>query len=227
MDRPTSITSHCHFLDAKIKPSKDSRQINVTGTDTNQQARWEKRYLEGRTAWDRGEPSPALALGLAEMPAPPARVLIPACGRGYEIAELARRGYDVTGVDFSPSAVADLRRLLDTRQIEACVVAHDLFDWEADEPFDVIYEQTALCALEPAKWSDYAERLYRWIQPGGILIGAFMQTHREGGPPWHCSLATVESLFPETRWEWLTRRDQTIRHPSGLKELAIYLKRKK
>ena len=98
----------------------------MTGTATNQQARWEKRYLEGRTAWDRGEPSPALALGLAEMPAPPARVLIPACGRGYEIPELARRGYDVTGVDFSPSAVADLKRLLDTRQIEACVVAHDL-----------------------------------------------------------------------------------------------------
>ena len=146
-------------------------------SDANQQARWEKRYLEGRTAWDRGAQSTALALGLAEMPPPPGRVLIPACGRGYEIAELARRGYDVTGVDFSPSAVADLKRLLDVQQVEACVVASDLFDWEADEPFDVIYEQTALCALEPPMWPDYAERLYRWIRPGGILIGAFMQTH--------------------------------------------------
>ena len=80
MDRPTGITSRCHFLDSKMMSSKDSWQINVTGTDTNQQARWEKRYLEGKTAWDRGEPSAALALGLAEMPAPPPRVLIPACG---------------------------------------------------------------------------------------------------------------------------------------------------
>ncbi len=158
---------------------------------------------------------------------PAATGIDPRLRGGYEIAELARRGYDVTGVDFSPSAVADLKRLLDIHQVEACVVASDLFDWEANEPFEVIYEQTALCALEPPMWPDYVERLYRWIQPGGILIGAFMQTHREGGPPWHCSLTTVESLFPETRWEWLTRRDQTISHPSGLKELAIYLKRKK
>ena len=128
MDLPAGVTSRCHFLNAKMISNKDSWQLHVTGTETNQQARWETRYLEGRTAWDRGEPSPALALGLAEMPAPPARVLIPACGRGYEIAELARRGYDVTGVDFSPSAVTDLKRLLDTRRIGACVVAHDLFD---------------------------------------------------------------------------------------------------
>ena len=227
MDLPAGVTSRCHFLNAKMMWNKDSCPIHVTGTETNQQARWEKRYLEGRNAWDRGEPSPALALGLAEIPAPPARVLIPACGRGYEIAEVARRGYDVTGVGFSPSAVTDLTRPLDTRQIGACVVAHDLFDWETDEPFDVIYEQTALCALEPAKWPDYTERLYRWIQRGGILIGSFMQTHREGRPTWHCSLTTVESLFPETRWEWPTRRDQTISHPIGLKEPAIYLKRKK
>ena len=196
-------------------------------SDANQQARWEKRYLEGRTAWDRGEPSPALALGLTEMPPPPARVLIPACGRGYEIAELARRGYDVTGVDFAPSAVADLKRILNTQDVKACVVASDLFVWDAEAPFDVIYEQTALCALEPSTWPDYANRLHRWLRPGGILIGAFMQTHREGGPPWHCPLETVESLFPETHWEWPKRRDQTISHPSGLKELAIYLKRRK
>ena len=130
-------------------------------SDSNQQDRWEKRYLDGKTGWDRGGPSPALELGLARMPCPPARVLIPACGRGYEIAELASRGYLVTGVDFAQSAVTDLQEILRAQRLKADVVASDLFAWEAEKPFDVIYEQTALCALEPQQWPEYAERLYR------------------------------------------------------------------
>ncbi len=195
--------------------------------DSNQQDRWEKRYLEGRTAWDRGAPSPTLDIGLAQMPNPPARVLIPACGRGYEIAELARRGYRVTGVDFATSAVTELQQILDAQHLQGNVVASDLFAWEAERPFDVIYEQTALCALEPQKWSEYAERLYRWLRPGGLLIGAFMQTHRDGGPPWHCALETVEGLFPLEKWHWPEQKDHSIAHPSGLKELVITLKRSK
>ena len=194
-------------------------------SDSNQQDRWEKRYLDGKTGWDRGGPSPALEFGLARMPCPPLRLLIPAGGRGYEIAELASRGYRVTGVDFAQSAVTDLQEILQAQQLKADIVASDLFAWEAEKPFDVIYEQTALCALEPQQWPEYAERLYRWLHPGGLLIGAFMQTHRAGGPPWHCALETVEELFPVDKWDWPEQKDRTIAHPSGLKELAITLKR--
>ena len=103
-------------------------------SDSNQQDRWEKRYLDGKTGWDRGGPSPALELGLARMPCPPARVLIPACGRGYEIAELASRGYLVTGVDFAQSAVTDLQEIAARLSgSKPTVVASDLFAWEAEQ----------------------------------------------------------------------------------------------
>ncbi|MGE4660532.1 MAG: hypothetical protein AAEJ16_07085, partial [Arenicellales bacterium] len=64
-------------------------------SESNQQERSDRRYQEGRAAWDRGGPSPALDLGLAQMRQPPARELIPACGRGCEITVLSRRGYRV------------------------------------------------------------------------------------------------------------------------------------
>ena len=60
---------------------------------SNQQECWERRYQKGRAAWDRGGPSPVFDLGLAQMPEPPARVLIPAGGRGYDISAWSRRGY--------------------------------------------------------------------------------------------------------------------------------------
>ena len=69
--------------------------ITIMLSESNQQERWKRRYQEGRAAWDRGGPSPALDLGLAQIPQPPARELIPACDRGCEITVLSRRGYPV------------------------------------------------------------------------------------------------------------------------------------
>ena len=174
--------------------------------DKKQQAEWEKRYIDKKTAWDRGDVSPALEKTLSKIPEPPSKVLIPACGRGHEVVSLAALGFDVTGVDFAP---------IDT----------DLFEWEPSESFDVIYEQTALCALNPDLWPEYARRLYHWLRPGGILVGMFMQTNRDGGPPWHVSLTTLQELFPKTLWGWSDNLNEIIEHPSGLQERFITLKR--
>ena len=78
-------------------------------TDKRQQAKWEKRYIDKKTAWDRGETSPALEKTLSKLPKPPSKVLVPACGRGYEVVSFAALGFDVTGVDFAPSAIHDLK----------------------------------------------------------------------------------------------------------------------
>jgi SAM-dependent methyltransferase len=51
---------------------------------------------------------------------PPARFLDVCCGYGRHAVELARRGFDVTGVDVSPRQIARARR----RAAEAGVAAH-------------------------------------------------------------------------------------------------------
>ncbi len=200
--------------------------MTITFTEPNQQDRWENRYAKGATGWDRGESSPALDRWLPQMPVPPARVLIPACGRGYEVITLCQQGFTVTAVDFAPSAIAALNLELKKRQLQATVVQSDLLAWEPPQPFDVIYEQTALCALEPTLWPEYADRLCNWLVPGGMLLGLFIQTNRAGGPPWHCALDSLETLFGSDKWVWPEQKDQTIGHPSGLKELALVLKRR-
>ena len=194
-------------------------------SDTHHRARWEKRYQDGKTAWDRGQPSPALVAALAAMPQPPARVLVPACGQGHEVIYLADQGYQVTGVDFAPSAVSALKKALSDENLRAEILEQDLFSWDPGEPFDIIYEQTAICALEPALWARYAERLHAWTKPGGVIIGLFMQTHRDGGPPWHVPLDRLAELFPESDWLWPSGPLTTVSHPSGLEEAFITLQR--
>lgn len=186
---------------------------------------WEARYQAGQTGWDRGQPSDALHRWLdAGMLAPQATILIPGCGRGHEVVELARRGFTVTGLDIAPSAISHLKDVLQQESLEAEARLGDVFEYEP-EPFDAIYEQTCLCAIEPEQWQTYEARLHRWLKPGGMLYALFMQTGQEGGPPHHCDMVNMRKLFTTDRWQWLDDMPELVPQNSGRFELAYRLKR--
>ena len=100
------------------------RVMTITSEATNQQERWERRYADGKTPWDRGEASPALTQAFAQIPPPPARILVPACGRGHEVIALASMGYKVIGVDFAASAVQHLSQSLTSQHLQEIGRAH-------------------------------------------------------------------------------------------------------
>lgn len=186
---------------------------------------WEARYQTGQTGWDRGAPNQALIEWLESgQLQPPARILVPGCGRGYEVVELVRRGFEVTGIDIAPSAVSHLKDTLQAESLQAEVRLGDIFEYEP-EPFDAIYEQTCLCAINPEHWLAYEDRLHRWLKSGGILYALFMQTGQEGGPPHHCDMVRMRKLFSPERWQWLDEMPSLIPQNSGRFELVYRLKR--
>ena len=187
------------------------------------QEEWEARYRGGLTAWDRGAVSPALEHWLASGDLTPCRILAPACGHGHEVLVLARRGFSVTAVDISPSALKALDWALSESGLSAEVLEADLLQWTPAQPFDAIYEQTALCALVPDTWVDYAARLHTWLKPGGRLYALFMQTGQPDGPPFHCDLDEMRRLFPDTDWIWPNTAPLEVPHPTGLHELGFVL----
>jgi SAM-dependent methyltransferase len=191
---------------------------------------WEKRFAEGNMPWDRGEPSPQLLAWLDAGALRPCRILVPGCGSGYEVAELARRGFEVTGLDYAPNALDLTRAQLGGATAE--LVQADVLAWEPPRPFEAIYEQTCLCALYPDHWRAYADRLHRWLVPQGKLFALFVQLSRPGaaegrieGPPYHCDVNGMRALFPDTRWLWPKPPYPRTTHPRGLAELAVILQR--
>jgi len=165
---------------------------------------WEALYQENDTGWDRGAASPALQIWLDAdaFGDTTSRVLIPGCGRGHEVVTLAKLGFDVTGIDLSPTAMVDLTRNLVSQNIDATAVTGDLFTYQPAQPFDVIYEQTCLCAIEPEQRAAYAEKLRTWLKPGGTLLLSMMQTGEAGGPPYHCDWIDMQALFSAPCWQW-------------------------
>ena len=195
-------------------------------TNLYKEAEWESRYQSGQTGWDRGAASPSLTSLLDNKSFTPCRLLVPGCGRGYEVALLAERGFDVTAIDIAPSAVRAVRGLLAQQGLVASIVQTDFLEWIADEPFDAIYEQTSLCALSPDDWDAYEEKLRSWLKPGGKLFAHFLQTGQSGGPPFHCDLGDMRTLFSAAKWEWSEEIPKRVEHPSGRHELSAVLVRK-
>ena len=101
----------------------------------------------------------------------------------------------------------------------------DLLSWKPDAPFDAIYEQTCLCALDPLYWKAYELRLATWLKPGAPLFALFMQTGADGGPPFDCPVARMRELFEDARWQWPEELGR-IPHPMGMHEEAAMLVRR-
>ena len=97
--------------------------------------RWFFRFVYDResAAWERGRDEPAsrelverTADQLAKVVAPPGPVADLGCGPGAHAIALARRGYEVTGVDGSPRMVEVARRRAAREKDDATFEVHDV-----------------------------------------------------------------------------------------------------
>ena len=186
---------------------------------------WEGRYRDGNTGWERHGLNPAFLAWRNSGILTQCRILIPGGGRSLEPLALSEAGFDVTMVDAAPSAVAAQRSLFERLRLPARAEQANLFDWEPDQPFDAIYDQTCLCALPPGLWPGYARRLHRWLRPDGSLFILFMQSDRPNGPPFHCGIDAMPRLFAAPAWRWSEPLPERVEHPSGLAEQPALLRR--
>jgi len=194
---------------------------------------WQQRFDAGQTPWDRGAPGPQLRAWLASGALASGRIVVPGCGSGWEVVELARRGFEVVGVDYTAAAVALARSNCAALGVRAQIVQADVLQWQPSHPADAVYEQTCLCALHPDHWVAYAAQLHSWLRPGGKLWALWMQRPRplaveEGrveGPPYHCDINAMRALFPAARWHWPAPPYARLAHPSLAHELAVTLQR--
>ncbi len=161
---------------------------------------WEEKYQAGTTPWDMGKPVPVFQRMAREFP--PGKLCLIGCGRGYDALTFAQAGFTVTGVDFSASAIRDLKQLAQKENVSVATACRDIFalpdKWE--NTFDYVVEQTCFCAIDPARRPEYEIAIRRILKPEGRLIGLWFpldKTREDGGPPWGVTLAEVKELFAD------------------------------
>lgn len=158
---------------------------------------WNARYERGQTGWDRGDAAPALHQLLARIEHAPLRVLVPGAGFGHDAIAWARAGFQVTAVDFAPLAVAGLRERAAAAHVVLEALHADLFALPAElsGTFDLVWEQTCLCAIEPSLRDDYVDVLHRVLKPSGLVHALLWNHQRAGGPPFDLPVPLTHALF--------------------------------
>ncbi|NJL48994.1 MAG: methyltransferase domain-containing protein [Leptolyngbyaceae cyanobacterium SM2_5_2] len=167
---------------------------------------WERRYQEGTTRWDLGQPAPAFQslLGAAEAPRPGAAIVL-GSGRGYDALLFAQHGFDVTAVDFAPSAIQSLAEQAEAANLSLTLVQRDIFDLVPDlaGQFNYVIEHTCFCAIDPSLRPAYVQLAADLLAPQGELLAVFFTHNRGGGPPFGVSVTELHQLF-EPYFEVLT-----------------------
>ena len=101
------------------------------------------------------------------------RVLDVGCGVGRWSRRLAARGAQVTGIDLSPTMIAEARRRAQADGIAGrCRFAtQNLADLDAGAPFDLVLGVTVLQhILEPAALHAALARMTQHLAPGGRMV---------------------------------------------------------
>jgi len=197
--------------------------------DVNHPTYWESIYLEDDAGWDLNGVTPvfhhlsnSLEVG---------SVCIVGCGRGYDAVHFAKKGFQVTAVDFAPTAIADVSRLAREESVMLSTVQDDIFELPNvfQEEFDYVIEQTCFCAIQPERRKEYESMVKSILKPDGRLVGLWFpldKTMEEGGPPWGTTIHEVKSIFNQG---WNIEKeefpDQSVEPRKGREKLIIFKKK--
>src|SRR5215216_6624244 len=197
-------------------------------TDVNSPRKWDENYEQGTDGWDLGRPTPVFKRLISSRQLVPGRMIVLGAGRGYDAREFARHGFQVTAVDFSSQAVAEMHRLA-TAEAPVEILQHDIFTLPEtlNHSFDYVLEYTCFCAIDPKRRSEYADLVTRLLKLNSIYIDlAFPLDGRTGGPPFAVSAAEILDLFQKRGFKLLSREVPTdsISPRRGAEELFIFQK---
>jgi SAM-dependent methyltransferase len=171
---------------------------------------WDERYAAPELVWSL-TPNQFVAAELADLP--PGRALDLAAGEGRNAIWLARRGWQVTAVDFSRVALAKGRELGGDADVEW--VCADATTWRSDPAYDlavIAYLQLAADERRAA-----VRHAFQALRPGGTF---FLVAHDStnlllgtGGPQDPSVLMTAEDVLGDLGGECfeVVRADRVTR----------------
>ena len=179
---------------------------------------WSDRYQNSDTPWDQAGAHPALNSVLPQLKLAKQKVLVPGCGRGHDAALFAQQGHIVTGVDFSADAVAEAKKLYG--HIPNLNFAQaNIFQFAEQNAgtFDLIFEHTLYCAIDPSLRNKLVQAWRKVLQPRGQVLGILFSFNQRKGPPFGGSEWEIRERLKKdfhfiywTRWRLSSERRQGI-----------------
>lgn len=174
-------------------------------------------YRFQRPPWDSGISPPELLEFLNSHPA--GRAIDLGCGTGTNVVTLAQRGWQVTGVDFAPRAIALARKKLRAAGLQADLRVGDVTRLDGiTGPFNFALDLGCFHGLSDTDKRRYLKRLNDILAPGGywMMYGIFTSPQSR-----QMRLAESDIEHAKTYFTLLHRQDGTDR--GGARKSAYFL----
>jgi SAM-dependent methyltransferase len=179
-------------------------------------------YRTGRTPWDTGITPPEL-VDLIEGPTAfaPGRALDLGCGTGTNVAYLAERGWEATGLEGDTHAFETATRrvadLANARVLHGDVARLDQLP--LSDPFDLVVDIGCFHSIAPRSRGAYARGVAERTRdgshlfvfafarrPGLVPIGVTAREMRDRFAPWFAPVGRITGLRPPGAAYYLLRR---------------------
>ncbi len=163
-------------------------------------------YRLGFTPWEQAAVHPAASQHIEtlfdreerERHPPFGRALDLGCGRGHWSVALAQRGWDVTGIDLVPKAIAAARDLARREQMQARFVEGDVTALQAagvGSGFDLVWDFGTVHGLSPAQRLAVGRQVNAVAADGATILLLAWAPGRRGPLPRGASRSDIEEAF--------------------------------
>jgi SAM-dependent methyltransferase len=163
---------------------------------------WSGKYQNNLTGWDAGAVTTPIKTYIDQLSDKSVPILIPGCGFGHEAAYLYDHGFNnVTVIDLAPEPIAHLKDRCPNWSDDNLIVGN-FFDHNGQ--YDIIFEQTFFCALNPEMRPAYASKATDLLSPGGKLVGVLFNISIPGPNPPYGGSADEYKLYFDQLFEFET-----------------------
>jgi len=164
-------------------------------------AHWDQRYIDGDLPWDSGKPDLHLQRVLDDYSIKPGKGLDIGCGTGTNVIWLAEQGFEMTGLDLSPTAVTAAEAKVAAAGVDCRLIAADFLVEEIPgAPFDFVYDRGCFHTFgDDVDRARFASRVAALLTPEGWwhgLIGSTDGPPRDSGPPRRTAAEIVAAVEP-------------------------------
>jgi SAM-dependent methyltransferase len=141
---------------------------------------WDAQYRCGTPPWETGLPAAELVRVVREGVLRPMPILELGCGTGADAVFLAQRGFEVTAVDLSPTAIERARTRAERSGALLRIVLDDVFEFaEHCGSFDLVYDAGFYQYLRRTQLSRLLDLLWRMTSPGSLYFALAPCTGKE------------------------------------------------
>lgn len=167
--------------------------------------RWDSAYRGGkRPGWDAGQVAPDLKQAVEQGVLKPCRVIDLGCGSGTSCIYLAQQGFDVTGLDISPTALSIAETKAKQAGVRVRWVLADVLALPDLEPFDLVFDRGCYHNVRYVDPAGFVASLRRLCRPGTRCL--ILSLNRDS-PPGVREETMRDDFSLGFEFEWLRESD--------------------